>query len=475
MNKKIIIKIAIIIVVLIASYGGFWFFTTSQAEKKIQKFVSENSSNINVAEFSVSGFPMLQKIVLKDVKFTIPNQLLNKKTVIVKEISLKSGIFSSDFIVNIDQVSLQDNEGNVANVEFSKDPEISLSINNDMIGKVNYQDSGYRITDSSKNIIYSSSSSSLAIESSKDESNKITIKITANIKEIEGYGLAELYKYGIEEKIIEKIKTEGFKLQDKQIVAESSQDPLNPANPLVEQNASSQTQEAVPASQQAVDNPSPAPNNPNEPSDAQNIKTAEIPSTINDTTIVKSNFVLDLEYSLTPSENNDGNNQDSPKTATSENAPQSPEVPALDSENQNIQYVKTFKINNLEFSNPLYRINLGGELKNLVDDSYLSGGLSIKIDRFDSLLSQLTNLFTQLHNQRKEESSKNESKLEAPYSQIYSDFLDRVSKNIIVVAKEIASKNAVTKAEIAEFDIRREKNLDFVINETSIREILEKF
>jgi hypothetical protein len=33
----------------------------------------------------------------------------------------------------------------------------------------------------------------------------------------------------------------------------------------------------------------------------------------------------------------------------------------------------------------------------------------------------------------------------------------------------------VTKAEIAELDIRREKNLDFVINETSIKEILEKF
>ncbi len=457
--------------VLIASYAGFWFFTTSQAEKKIQKFVSENSSNISATELSVSGFPMLQKIILKDVKFTIPNQLLNKKTVTIKEVILKSGIFSSDFIVNIDQVSIQDNDGNTANVEFSKDPEISLSITNDMIDKVNYQDSGYRIIDNSKNTIYSSSGSNLVIESSKDESNKITIKITANIKEIEGYGLSEVYKYGMEEKIIEKIKTEGFKLQNKEITTETSQDLLNPANPIVAQNNLNQPQEITPSLQQVGDN-SNVINSTNESSESQdNIKTAEIPSTINDTTIVKSNFVLDLEYSLTPSESNDN-----AKTATSENsAPQSPEVPALDVESKDIQYVKTFKINNLEFSNPLYKINISGELKNLVDDNYLSGGLSIKIDKFDSLLSQLTNLFTQLHDQKKEESSKNESKLEAPYSQIYSDFLDRVSKNIIAVAKEIASKNAVTKAEIAELDIRREKNLDFVINETSIKEILEKF
>lgn len=470
MNKKIIIKIAIIVVALIASYAGFWFFTTSQAEKKIQKFVSENSSNISAAEFSVSGFPMLQKIVLKDVKFTIPNQLLNKKTVIIKEVNLKSGIFSSDFIVNLDQVSVQDNEGNIANVEFNKDPEISLSITNDMIGKVTYQDSGYRIIDNSKNTIYSSSSSNLAIESSKDESNKITIKITANIKEIEGYSLSEVYKYGMEEKIVEKIKTEGFKLQNNEVVTDSTQDPLNPTNPLVDQNSLNQPQEVAPTLQQASDGSNPI-NTTNESGNTQNIKTAEIPSTINDTTIVKSNFVLDLEYSLTPSENSDN-----AKTPTSENsAPQSPEVPALDVESKDIQYIKTFKINNLEFSNPLYKINISGELKNLVDDNYLSGGLSIKIDKFDSLLSQLTNLFTQLYNQKKEESAKNESKLEAPYNQIYSDFLDRVSKKIITVAKEIASKNAVTKAEIAEFDIRREKNLDFVINETSIKEILEKF
>ena len=39
----------------------------------------------------------------------------------------------------------------------------------------------------------------------------------------------------------------------------------------------------------------------------------------------------------------------------------------------------------------------------------------------------------------------------------------------------MAAKNPVSKGDVAVFDIRREKNLEFLINETSIREVLGKF
>jgi hypothetical protein len=43
------------------------------------------------------------------------------------------------------------------------------------------------------------------------------------------------------------------------------------------------------------------------------------------------------------------------------------------------------------------------------------------------------------------------------------------------VSREISAKNPVTKENIAQFDVRREKNLDYIVNEISIHEILGKF
>lgn len=57
----------------------------------------------------------------------------------------------------------------------------------------------------------------------------------------------------------------------------------------------------------------------------------------------------------------------------------------------------------------------------------------------------------------------------------YNDFLMQVSIRLKDVAKELAEKNALTKEDVAQFNIKREKNLDFLVNESSVREILGKF
>jgi hypothetical protein len=44
-----------------------------------------------------------------------------------------------------------------------------------------------------------------------------------------------------------------------------------------------------------------------------------------------------------------------------------------------------------------------------------------------------------------------------------------------MVTKELTSKNPLSKDDVAVFDIRREKNIEFLINETPMREILGKF
>ena len=166
MGKNIIIKLVILLVVSALVYSVYWFFKVGQVEKQVNKFINENAAHVSVGEVAISGFPLSQKITIKDLKFTIPNSVLNKRQVIVKHLEAKAGIFASDFSITlVEPVSVQDIDNNSATVEFSKDPEITVSFFDGRIAKFNYQDLGYRILDAEKNVIYAASSSVIAVES----------------------------------------------------------------------------------------------------------------------------------------------------------------------------------------------------------------------------------------------------------------------------------------------------------------------
>ena len=189
------------------------------------------------------------------------------------------------------------------------------------------------------------------------------------------------------------------------------------------------------------------------------------PATIADNSIVKSNFTLDVEYVLTPNKSE----QQVPFDPT-----QIQEIP--------LQYAKLVKINNLDFSNPLYKIVINGEMNVLADDNLPSGGLSIKVEKIDNLVSQLTTGFTQMAEKDKtvvsaitDVQSSDLASAGNISDDSYQVFLSRISANLSVIAKELAAKNPVSKEDVAQFDVRREKNLDFLINETTIREVLGKF
>lgn len=537
MKKDLIIKLAIALGVIVFGYSIFWFFKAGQIEKQVNKFITENSSNVSVAEISVSGFPIAQKISITDLKFSLPTSLFNKKQVLVKSLEAKASLFSSEFTVSkISDVSVSDLEKGSMPVEFSKDPEISFTVSSSGIQKLNYQDMGYRITDNEKNIFYSASRTSINIQTSTDDLQKTIVKIIGNINEVQGFGVIDVYKSGLEKKIIEGIKTEeivfgsappsgdssvdaknvdhkndakklaekvtdaGIKQQDlpnakapanpannPAIASANPANPGNPANPAVPAPAVNPAQVPNPAVPTAgvptPNNPNPVPagapagapavnppavasganpapaTDPNQLSPA--VSAAQVPSAITDSNIVKSNITIDVEYQISSSDQ-----------------PQVPSDPAQVKE-MAIQSSKIVKINNIEFSSPIYKLLINGQLTILPDDNLPSGGVSLKVENIDNLVNQLVAQLGQMIEQTKVISDNrpnaDASVADNSVQDAYKNFLKRIAINLPAVSREISAKNPVTKENIAQFDVRREKNLDYIVNEISIHEILGKF
>lgn len=500
MSKSIVIKSAIVVAVSALVYSAFWFFKVGQVEKQIKNFISENAAQVSAMEVSVSGFPMSQKVTVKDFKFSLPSAIFGKRQVLVKTLEAKAGIFSADFTVTMSEgVSLQDAENNNFTVEFSKDPEINFSIADGRISTFNYQDSGYRVFDAEKNIVYATSNSSIAMQSTGDESEKLAIKITANIKDIENFDVMDVYKNSLEKKITEGIKTGEIIVNNVADIANSlvpspattanvspsaanptPVDPkLNPASvtnasnlavpaastnnsPVANGIVSAASPSAV-ASDQSAMSASPAAS-PTPAVDAAQ-KPQDLAAAVANNNLIKSNLILDMEYILAPVQ----------KDA------QIPTDPTKISE-VSTQHSKSMKINNLEFFNPLYKIMINGEMTAFQDDDMPSGSVSVKVEKIDTLINYIIAGFGKIIEQKNPASTDvsqpktlDISGNAAPTEDSYRNFLSKMVINMSVVVKEIAAKNAVSKEDVAAFDIRREKNLEFLINETSTREILGKF
>ncbi len=494
MGRNIVIKLAILLVVAALVYSVFWFFKVGQVEKQIKEFVSNNSSYVSAGEVVVSGFPLAQKITIKNLKFTIPNAALDKNQVLIPHLEATAGILASDYkIALVETVSVQDPDGNLSSVEFAKDPEINFSMLDGNIAKFHYQDSGYRILGADKSVIYSSTNSTVSLKNNV-EMDKITNLISVSIKEIEGFDIISLYKNILEKKVVDGIKTGEISLSNNPAPAANSEQVVpdvlagqqvatltapaqvvTPATPTTNAAVSTSVDSSVvatPTTKEAVADPVLSNNAP-------------APATISDTSLVKSDLTLELEYVLTPIKV-EGQQANIPQDPT-----QIQEAPS--------QHSKTVKITSLEFSNPLYKITISGEMSSLPDDSLPSGGITIKVEKITNLITQISTNFTQMANKTNSpaivkpvptDAAKPADSTTTPASVVddllkgtsavpvedpYRAFLVRVAANFSAVIKEISAKNAASKDDVAQFDVRREKNLDFLINETSTREILGKF
>jgi hypothetical protein len=494
MGRNIVIKLAILLVVAALVYSVFWFFKVGQVEKQIKEFVSNNSSYVSAGEIVVSGFPLAQKITIKNLKFTIPNAALDKNQVLIPHLEATAGILASDYkIALVETVSVQDPDGNLFSVEFAKDPEINFSMLDGNIAKFHYQDSGYRILGADKSVIYSSTNSTVSLKNNV-EMDKITNLISVSIKEIEGFDIISLYKNILEKKVVDGIKTGEISLSNNPAPAANSEQvvpdvlagqqvatlttpaqvvtPATPTTNAVVSTSVDSSVVATPTTKEAVADPVLSNNAP-------------APATISDTSLVKSDLTLELEYVLTPIKV-EGQQANIPQDPT-----QIQEAPS--------QHSKTVKITSLEFSNPLYKITINGEMSSLPDDSLPSGGITIKVEKITNLITQISTNFAQMANKTKSpviakpeptDTAKPADSTITPASVVddllrgtsavpvedpYRTFLVRVAANFSAVIKEISAKNAASKDDVAQFDVRREKNLDFLINETSTREILGKF
>ncbi len=463
MARNFLLKLLVLIAVVSLSYSVFWFFKVGQVEKHVNKFVSENSSYVSVGEISVSGFPMVQKITIHDLKFTIPNALVSGKQVVVKEVQAVAKIFSSDFTVTfVEPVTLTDIAGNVFSVEFSQLPQVSMTISGSKIAKFSYQDSGYRILDAEKKLVYGAASSSFVLDSSTDDTDKTTSKISIGIKEIEGFDVIAAYKNAFEKKVIDGIKTGEIS-----VGSSTPTDAASSASAAVLPTGvptAGATIPAVVASPAVVATPAPV--------DLAAQANAAVPNVgenaVNNTDVIKGNFSAELEYVLTPIQQNP--------------AGENPQIPTDPTQVQEVavQYSKVVKITSLEFSNPLYKISVNGEINVFADDNLPSGAFAVKIDKFDLFSAHITAGLAKLAEEIKpsnlsEVRSSDLTSVGLPVEDSYQNFLKKVSAGFTNVSKELASKNAVSTESLAQFDVRREKNIEFLINETSFREILGKF
>ena len=513
MKKGLIIKLAIVLVVLVLSYCVFWFFKAGQSEKQINKFIADNSSHISAGEVSVSGFPVAQRITISDLKITIPTNLLAKRQIVVKQLQANADIFSNDFAVNLtDVVKVQDLEssGEVFDVEFANKPEILISLLGGVISKFQYNDSGFKILDAEKNIVNSSASSSFLLENSIDEAEKQVSKINISFKDVEGYTVFDLYKNLLDKKVIEAIKTEDIKVnvnpvdqaniqqitaplaqdqsgliaqpnssslavQQGQVVAPPVQQPTVAINSNVAVADAIKNIEQINKNTESANAPQPTagvapvdPNNQPPIVDAGNQQPVQVADNSNPSNpnASKSNFIIDAVITLTPS--------------IKQESADAPPVDPTQIQELPVQYVQNIKINNVEMSNGSYKINVAGDLVNSADDNYSSGGITVKIEKIANLVDVLKDQFKQLSQSKKPTIPSSGVDLASDQSQQnqtqnYDIFLSNISEKLGVVSTEIALKNLASKDDVAQFDVRREKNLEFLINEVPVREIIGKF
>jgi hypothetical protein len=169
----------------------------------------------------------------------------------------------------------------------------------------------------------------------------------------------------------------------------------------------------------------------------------------------KIDIALEIEISSTPIEKEKA-------------AAEVPVDPSLMEENSQ-QYAENVLIKSISFSHEKYKILINGKLISLLDDINLSGGITVKIENYYDFV----NLFkTELQNYIQQSTMKENS--DALIFEKYQAFLRNLDNSLSNLTNEIASKNPATKDKNAQLDIRREKNLDFIINETPIYEILGK-
>ncbi len=478
MSKSLTIKLAVVFVVITLVYSVFWFFKAGQLEKHINNFITENNSSVSASEVKVSGFPLAQKITIKDLKFIVPNPAFSKHQIIAKHVEAKSAIFGNEFEVELIEkpTTLDLENGSAGSIEFTQAPQIKFTVSNGMISHFSYQDLGYRMLDLDKNIIYSAISTIVKIESAIDSNEQITAKLNVNIGGIENFGILEVYKNSSEKRIMDAIKTGEIAIGNNAATDLTAASALPAVSVVAAQpTASGANVAAVAATSPVAAGVANVASNMLAPTKKEGAQ-PEIAASATDVSAlvatsqeesIKSNLIAEFEYIFTPV-----------KAEQKANVPLDPSQLAQES---NLQYNKSLKINNLEFSNSLYKIAINGQVNFFQDDNMPSGFITVKADNATALVNYLAKGFVKMADKKQADATAVQTADLAtatqPTAQVsaYQNFLRKIAAGLPSVSLELAAKNQLSKDNSEVFDIRREKNLEFVINETPLREVVGKF
>ena len=581
MSKNLVVKLVISLIFVAFIYTLFWFFKVGQLEKRIAKFIDDNSSYISASKIESYGFPLSQNIVIKDIKFRIPNPILNKRQIAISELQAKAAIFDSNFVVTLPKgISTQNSQGEIARVIFNAEPNVNVNIIDSTNVSLSYQDNGYNLHGPNKDLVLAAKSSNITLSINSADKNHIKVKIDSNISGIEGFDVIDIYNNILQEEIAKGIQTGKIKVGSSQIIEEVVQPnivaPENsqaevaspevtkqnlnaqiaanetvPASDVLQDDkieiqqlaqgntqevalqeeatealqvvveesktddtttnvANSTQQESVinpefekvetveivkPADNVVKDSPSVEESSPEVISPKEDIAQQDLGLKNQYTQGVTSNLKIDILYILMP--NNTSNNLDLPFDPT-----QVQELP--------VQYNKEIKVNNFEFSNANYQILSNGSLKLLADDTMPSGMLTLIVQNHDNFITYLRDyikyyleskgyninpvkksateiVVNEIENNIESQAPETPSSemtpeapalVEAPEVIIkdeYDNFLKKIHDRLVEVSTEISEKNPASTNEESRYEIKREKNLEFKINDTPVREVLGKF
>ncbi len=198
-----------------------------------------------------------------------------------------------------------------------------------------------------------------------------------------------------------------------------------------------------------------------EVSSAQQTVDNNITATKNLESQTKFNITVDIEQILTPSQQ-DSDQGGSDPTKIAQIAK---------------EYETSYKINKLEISNADFMISFNGTVQDQKDDTNISGFTTVKIEKSQNFVEYVKKSIASIV----EGSTDNKiqsfdlSYQDASIKYSYNKLLNNYSEKMQEILGEVAVKNQLSQDDVMVFDVRREKNLDFVVNETPIREIVGKF
>ncbi len=435
MTRSIISKFIITLIVLFTALSIFWFFKTSAIKKQALALISSSGGNVSATSVSVAGFPLEQKLSIDDLKIqlsllnplpNLPTTLVpnNKYQIQIKKLEASASIFSGDFIItNFGETSFQDQNGVASSIQFNQPPKANFSVSGGDLVKFSYQDSGYKIVDAGKNVLFENGNSVVNFDS-VIEGNKYRNKVKAEFKDVGALSFANDIA----------------------------------SNPV------------APAAADAVKDPS----DPVKTEDATVPAVPEAAKPIADNNLIKKSVALEIEYvvakpstDLAPVPNPESQN-----TATSD-------TPITE------KTVESVSIKNFEISSPLYKLNINGEITSFQKDSLPICSISVRIEKLDNVLTYIKKSIANLPNTNNPNKVDNiadvagntavdAASISTSDSAMAPASNQKPEVDLSVIIKELSRKNIATNEEIAVFDFRQEQSKDLLINETSLSEIMSQ-